>query len=425
MRRDLAPAVVAALLVACSGGGDDAVTTAPTTTEPVTATALTTTAAPSTRPSTTSSIPTTTDPPAEVATSSTIDTSPVLASGAGWELTENELAGIASFAAAAYGRDFTTPVGLEVLGPTGVTDGSEVGTPYITAEQWAALEALGLLDEGADFDRANALRRERIRGTCCQGDGDDLRVVVEDAGSEAMTKVVIAHELVHALVTQLSVGTPIPDAAFEELVPAFTTSFEGVPQWVATEYLASLTDDERASVGEELPILREQERAEIPDAAARIITFAYDLGVPLVDAVVAAHGADGAREVMGRVPVSSEQVVFPDAYLAEDEPVAVDPVDVPPDGQPIFTGRLGSMYLLFLAEQVADADEAARLVRPWAGDSVAVWTSAAGTCLRADVLMDTTAAAGELGEALGFWAEAQPAASVAVAGDRLTIEACR
>ena len=220
----------------------------------------------------------------------------------------------------------------------------------------------------------NEIRQERVRGTCCATVDDVITVQVEDTGSEALTSYVIVHELVHALLTQNPPSGVLPDTAFDEPVDVPSSASEGVPQWVAIRYLASLSAAEQEAIAGDLPIIRPADlEAGIPPAAAELLTFGYSRGPVLVDGVSAAGIDRPYDEVMDRFPGSSEQVLFPDAYLAEEMPADVPKPVLPAGAAELSSGTLGSLYLMMIASSVVGEETALELVRPWAGDSYVLW----------------------------------------------------
>jgi hypothetical protein len=231
-------------------------------------------------------------------------TGAVVATGEGWELTDQEFSDLVDFAAVSMQQSFPEPVAVEVLGLNGVTDLGEPGLEYITPLQWDLIRALGLVsDDQSSLEEVNELRRQRVRGTCCIPAEEGLTVQVEDTGSEELTKLVIVHELVHALLTQSPPQGIVPNEAFDEPVDVVTAAAEGVPQWVALRYHASLTAAEQDDMADELPIIRDVDlESGIPDAAVELLTFGYTRGPHLVDGVGAAGVSRPYDQVVDRFP---------------------------------------------------------------------------------------------------------------------------
>ena len=344
-------AALTLLLASCTASGQDD----PTTTGQSVAT---------TEVTSTTTAPTTTTPPATTTTVEIVSpldppTGEVIATGEVWELTDMEFAGLVDFAAHAMQQSFPEPVGVEVLGLSGITDTTPTGFEFISPVQWDLMRALGLVSDDDSLADVNEVRRQRLRGTCCIPDDGALNVHVEDAGSEELTNLVIVHELVHALLTQSPPQGVVPNEAFDEPVDVVSGAAEGVPQWVAMRYHASLSDAERAAMAEELPIIRFIDLAGgVPLAAAELLAFGYVWGPALVDGLFAAGVSRPYDQVVDRFPATSEQVMFPATYVEAEIPVVVPPPELPSGTVATASGRLGSLFLMMVAKTVVDEEAA-------------------------------------------------------------------
>ena len=383
----------------------------------------------------TSEASSTTDPPVTSSTAATTTieivsplpppTGDVIATGEGWELTDVEFAELVDFTARAMQRSFPDPVAVEVLGPSGITDATATGFEFLTNAQWELLRALGLVTNGHSLEVVNETRRQRLRGTCCTQDGDLLIVQVEDAGSEELTKVVIVHELVHALLTQSPPQGVVPSEAFDEPADVVSGAAEGVPQWMATRYHAALTVAEQEAMAEELPIIRSVDLAAgVPPAAAELLGFGYVRGPALIDGITAAGVERPHDKVVDRFPATSEQVLFPAAYVEAELPVTVSPPRLPSGVAGMVSGRLGSLYLMMMAKTVVDEATALELVRAWAGDSYVQWSEGSQSCLAVEIAIDDEPSAVALSDLLQTWARERVDATVDVAGSSVSVGSC-
>jgi hypothetical protein len=352
-------------------------------------------------------------------------TGAVIATGAGWELTDEEFAALVDFSASAMQRSFVAPVAVELMGPSGVSDLRE-GLEYITPTQWEVMRALGLVRDQDSLELVNEIRNERVRGTCCATTDGVITVQVEDTGFESLTSYVIVHELVHALLTQSPPQGVLPDSAFDEPVDVVAGASEGVPQWVAVGYHETLTPAEQEAISGELPIIREADlEAGVPDAAAELLTFGYVRGPDLVDGVGEAGVERPYDAVLDRFPGTSEQVLFPDAYVEEESPTA--PVELPavPSGSlETGAGRLGSLLLMLTIEPLVGEVAASQLVRPWAGDAYVLWSDGDRACIAVELAMDDANSTEALANVLADWAVGRPSASLESDGTSIGLSSC-
>ncbi len=351
-------------------------------------------------------------------------TGAVIATGAGWELTDEEFAVLVDFAATAMQQSFAAPVTVDVMGPTGVTDLSE-GVEYIAPSQWEVLRALRLVGAEDSLQKVNEIRQDRVRGTCCAARDGVITVRVEDTGYEALTSYVIVHELVHALLTMNPPRGVLPDTVFDEPVDVASGASEGVPQWVAVRYHDSLSAGDQQAISADIPIIRSEDlEAGVPEVAAELLTFGYVRGPELVDGLTAAGIERPYDEVVDRFPGTSEQVLFPDAYILDEVPVEPTMPAVPTGFQEAGAGRLGALYLTMLASTQVGEEGALELVRPWAGDTYVLWDEGDRVCLAAEVIMDDTTSGEALAVVLSDWAGAIQSASVEAEGASISIRSC-
>ncbi|MDH4116215.1 MAG: hypothetical protein OEX04_18625 [Acidimicrobiia bacterium] len=350
-------------------------------------------------------------------------TGAVVARGDGWELTDVEYEALVEFVERSHGVSFPDPIKPQILGTSGVTDLIPPDWEILPKTQWDVLSALGLTGDQT-FQEANEIRRQRVRGLCCAETEEGIAVQVEDAGGEAITSVVVVHELVHAMYTQRPPGGEIPDAAFSEVLDPLSAASEGVPQWVALRYLAGLPATVQQEMANELPIIRIQDlEAGMTPAVADVFTFGYNRGAAMAESL-SELGVDPLTELMDRFPASTEQVLFAQAWIDEELPTETGPIEPPPGFEATFTGRLGPYALLLTGATVAPEDQVLELVRPWAGDSLVMWAEGDAACLAAEVLMDSAEAASDLATLLDGWAADHGAATVAVDAAVISLTAC-
>ena len=250
--------------------------------------------------------------------------------------------------------------------------------------------ALGLLEP--DVDVASALRQLYSVGVVGFYDPEDDVLVVRGTDYSPYTRIVIVHELVHALDDQwFDLDRPEQDDAGSEVAFGFSALVEGHARVVEDRYRSELTSDEqRNATREELRMVLGAgvDLATLPPLLVDMLGAPYELGQPLVDDLLRRGGEGAVADAYASPPATSEQVMHPERFAA-GEP-AVD-VPVPPaDGTVVEEEVLGEYGLRLLVDD--DAAEG------WGGDHYITWSEPGRVCTRIDVVFDTDA---DLAEARG------------------------
>ena len=346
-------------------------------------------------------VPTATPAPTAVPTPTATpepDDTPVLIEGDGWVITQRDYNRLIEFVETTHQLDFQDPVRVEVSDDIG----SEIARRFepFSEDEWFLFRGLGLAESEAERLEANQVRLDRIRGLCCR-ENPLLVVITELQPSKFETELIIVHELTHALHQQ---HPDLRFRTFEDQIETplpFQGATEGVPQFIEFEYLKQGSAFDQAQAAPNLPIIRDDMLSSLVRPAARHLNFAYSTGPTFVEVVVAERGIEGLSELLRQPPTTTEQVLFPEKYLAGEGAVAVEPV-VQENGE-VFEaeGTVGAAMWWFLLTQTFGEAQARALVAPWAGDSYAVSIEETGElCLTANVLLDTDAAAEAFGEAV-------------------------
>jgi hypothetical protein len=251
--------------------------------------------------------------------------------------------------------------------------------------------ALGLLD--ADVDVVTSLRELYSVGVVGFYDPEEDVLVVKGANYSPYTRIVLVHELVHALDDQwFDLDRPEQEDAGSEAAFGFSALVEGHARVLENRYRGQLTaDQQREATREELRMVLGAgvDLASLPPVLVDMLGAPYELGEPLVDAVLASGGEDAVAEAFARPPATSEQVLHPELYASGE--AAVD-VPVPPADGPVVEEEVIGEHGLRLLLHDEDA------ARGWGGDHYVTWTDAGRVCTRIDVVFDTGA---DLAEARG------------------------
>lgn len=278
---------------------------------------------------------------------------------------------------------------------------------------WSLLQLLGLAtdEERAGFDAFLARYQAGYGwGQCCPAEA-------QDTGDPVRTAAVVVHELVHDIdgATDGPGSRPWHDVGARSIFQAVT---EGNAVRVEERFLAS--------IGVSLAEVR-IERDELPPAAPALVMalarFPWVEGHDFAVAVATARGEAGIDAALEAMPASSEQIMFPEAYLAGEEPRAVAPPELPGEvRQARLPATIGAFMLQLTVERAIGPVAARALVRRWAGDSYVLGRTGDQICVFADVAMDDAPAAAALADAL---ARSLGSAEVEASGSTVHFERCR
>ncbi len=257
-------------------------------------------------------------------------------------------------------------------------------SPEATADEARGLIALGALPDGTDLHELTAkLLGEQVAGFYDPDTGE--LVIAGDAtsgGPDGQTRIVLAHELDHAVVDQV-IGlpgddTPDPGAADAEL--ATLALIEGdatlAMQLYGLAYVPLL--DQLTGLGG--AVASSEELARMPYFVQQNLLFPYLSGLVMVCALYDAGGWGAVDAAYKAPPSSTAQVLFPERYLAGDGPS--DPRDPPAPGtgwKALPRRTFGAAELRWLLEapggRTAKAiDHAGRRAGGWDGGELQVWT---------------------------------------------------
>lgn len=260
-----------------------------------------------------------------------------------------------------------------------------VGAQFLSGDLWLVAVALGLTEDGQTLEGANQARIDRIKGT---------PGVVELQPTRTFTDVVVVHEMVHVI-------DPAPQTVTDlELLNLGQAVSEGNAHRIAFDYLMALPEDQQAAIPEFPAIFASGGDERISAAVQDLLEFSYDEGRVFMAEIAERGGEELIEAVLRRPPVSTEQLLFVDAWESIDTPVAVESPDVPVGADLLSDGTLG-VYLLYLAAREAGVgQQALEVLDQWAGDRFVSYQDEGQTCLSVRILLDTDEAAAALANLL-------------------------
>jgi hypothetical protein len=287
------------------------------------------------------------------------------------------------------------------------------------------LKLLGLIEPGVDLRSISA----SVFGEGVAGYYDPrskrLRIVSGTA-PDALSEMVLAHELTHALEDQ-RFGLAVSEGESDDAALARLALVEGSATMVMQQYLLRHIGAEKALGG--LLGSAFQTGPDLPKFLQDQLIFPYIGGMQFVQSLVQRGGGswklvDLADRV--RVPDSTEQVLHPDKWVAVEAPLPVR-VDVPlhDDWRRMTSGTWGEWQTNELLGGDAESASAG-----WGGDRYELWqrgTCPSAPCRDQDVLVmrwrwDTRRDAREFETVLRLSAAARgDGAAVEARGDTVTL----
>jgi hypothetical protein len=186
------------------------------------------------------------------------------------------------------------------------------------------LTELGAIEPGTDLRkvRAEALGQQ-VAGFY---DPRSSELVIRQAGDELapLDRITLAHELDHALTDQV-LGLPLPDEPVqgrEDRDLASLALVEGDATLVMQRYSTSLSLQEQLELLDPAVIAQsEAGLGDVPPYLEQELLFPYETGLQFVCDLFAEGGWDAVDAAYRDPPESTAQVLFPDRYLADEQPV--------------------------------------------------------------------------------------------------------
>lgn len=285
------------------------------------------------------------------------------------------------------------------------------------------LRAYGLLDD--DVDLAAVLTSFLGDGVVGFYDPVGGELVVRGAALTPYVRLTLVHELTHALDDQhFELDRPALDDADDETGTGFLALQEGNAVRVQEEYLDTLSSEEQdQAAAEEGQLGQSMDLSNVPRVLPEIIGFPYAFGPTVVALLLQEGGESRVNEAFADPPTTSEQVLDPATWLAEQ----AEPIDVPPpaaDGEVFDEGVLGLWGIVLLLEDELGQQDAFVAAHGWGGDWYVAWERGDEVCVRNTFVMDTPEDLKELASALDDWAVAQDDAEITRTEGQVSLLSC-
>jgi len=352
--------------------------------------------------------------------------------------------------------------GLEWAGDVGMTElsGWEYGTrtkeiaDVLGTEDLKALSRLavagGMLPEGTDLASLAVSFTAATAGATYSPLDKQVLLVSED-GRGFRDEGLLAHEFVHALQDQhfdlLKLITARP-FSFDREEATFAL-VEGDAVSVARRveqgdsFSRKTLEDVAREEDERYSLYRKGVGALFPPLLTETFIFRYRDGLRFVEALRRARPSVSVDEVFRRPPATSEQVLHPEKYLANEQPrqIALDGEEFADEGWSLTaTTPLGEVGVRGLLMAGVSTDEARRAAAGWGGDRtflfereghapLFVWKTAWDTGRDAQeffraynaLLAGRASAASAEGDTERVWREGALVTRVRIEGDAVTV----
>lgn len=271
------------------------------------------------------------------------------------------------------------------------------------------LTALGLLAPGDDlYQILLKVNTEQVAGYY---DDEKKRLVV--AGSQTLTpydRVLLAHELVHALTDQhfdLTRIERLEDQRKDDEATALLSLVEGDATLMMLLYRETLTEEEKAAFARQAEEVDSPELEAAPAVLRASLLFPYDQGTQFVNTLYLRGGVKAIDDAYRRPPASTEQILHPQKYVNRDDPQPVSLPDVRAalgEGwREIDAGSAGELDVRLIADQFLPDADAASIADGWDGGAYAAFESSAGTVVAMETVWDSADEARRAAEGLTEW----------------------
>jgi len=280
------------------------------------------------------------------------------------------------------GIDTPPPVQHRFVDEQGMRDrlAEEFEDPEIIAQidhESALLKLLGVIPQNSDLaETYDELLGSQVLGLY-DPEKEEFFVLGDDSSElDGEAQLTYAHEYVHRL----------QDAAFdleavEELANnddmsiAISALIEGDATTAQTQYmLANFDFDELLAILQDA-LEAQGNLPESPYFLQQSLEFPYMEGAKFVAALIAGGDFSPVDDAFERPPLSTEQILHPEKYLQNEEPLEVDVPDDLADGWRVDSENVIGEFFLKTWLEAIGSDNAGVAAAGWGGDAYAIFES--------------------------------------------------
>ncbi len=275
------------------------------------------------------------------------------------------------------GLEFKTPVDYQVLNRKEIKHTMAQKLAEVFSEQefkdmTEAMAALGLLPAGFPLrEKYIDLLGEQVAAFYDQH--AHKLFMYEDASLEnAQNRVVLAHELTHALQDQHFglKSLPLEIKNNDDRAAAASALVEGEATLVMSEFMLKNMSRQMLKDSVVSSFTQNMKQLETaPRFLREMLVFPYLRGQEFCAVLFAQGNYEAVSKAYTHPPSSSAQILHPQKFLAHEEPVAIEWPDVKVKGEsPIADNCVGEMGVRILFAEWLDAPTAERAAAGWRGD---------------------------------------------------------
>lgn len=252
-------------------------------------------------------------------------------------------------------------------------------------------------------------------------ESEEIYVISEGDLTGAVERVIFAHEFGHALQDQhfdldsLGLEETSQPGYYADHIVAIQSLIEGDAVLIQERYIERYftQEDVMELLMNTLVLYSSPGTEDVPPVIEETFSFPYVYGREFVNALYRRGGWRAVNNAYASPPVSTEQILHPERYLAGDEPIAVS---LPPltttlgsDWHLLYDAPLGEFFLRLYLENELDPSRVSPAVKGWGGDRCAVYhdETSGETVLALRTVWDTSADASEFLGAYETYAEAR------------------
>jgi len=243
--------------------------------------------------------------------------------------------------------------------------------------------ALDLLPSGVDpSSYAEALYGDELLAYF-DPDTQELTIYDPKTDGEALGRWTHVHTVAHELQDELFGLNEIDFGALDaDARIALRALVEGDATYLQYLYRQGnqLEPEDQAAIAEDLTAAATESLSALPAYMRENFGFAYSAGLPFIQHLYEQGGFDAVDAAWSNKPTSTEQILHPERYLADDKPVIVSIKSITgalnENWRLVDQGTFGEFHLRqHLEQQALNAQEIDQAATGWGGGSYAVYAN--------------------------------------------------